>query len=135
MTRDLLRVIVAGATAFGFIGHLALRGYMQRRPFWTWRSWWRFGAVCGFGIALLAISFAMNAAADRGIFRTTITTADGKSLYILALVGLMMAGVCIVTGALSWLALGDPERPFPGVTENVAHPDDASPVRLDSGVG
>jgi hypothetical protein len=99
----------------GYLVYCAVRGYRQRRPFWTRESWWRFGIVCALGLLFAGAAISMAAAVDRGIFKTTITSPDGKSLYTFVSMALLLLGAGTIGGALSWFALGDPERSFPGV--------------------
>ena len=115
--------IISVVTALGFLGYAAVKGFMQRRPFWTRQSWWRFGTVCAFGVLLCFVAIAMGEAVDQ------FTSPDGKSLYILATTGLLLAGACIFGGVMSWFALGDPERPFPGAAKR-----DPSPINQSAPV-
>ena len=123
MKASVLGDIISYLTVLGFLGYASVRGFMQRRPFWTWHSWWRFGAVNAFGIGFIAIALAMAAAIDRGVFKTSITNPDSQSLYMLGSTALLMAGTITVSGVMGWFALGDPERPFPGAAKR-----DLSPI-------
>jgi hypothetical protein len=115
MTRSLIGEIISVLTATGYAVYAAVRGYRNRRPYWSRQSWWRFGASCAFGTILLAMGLAMAAAVDLGIFKTTITSPADQDNWMRVSLALLIGGAVVLGGMLSWFALGDPEQHFPGV--------------------
>lgn len=90
------------------LGRLAYRGYVARRPVWTARSWWRFGALLGVGLALMAIAMGMAIGVDNGVYHRMSPT--GARAYYYTLFALLIVSPLSTVALLWWFARGRPDR-------------------------
>jgi peptidoglycan biosynthesis protein MviN/MurJ (putative lipid II flippase) len=85
-------------------------GVRRRRAYWSASGWWRFAAFVILGLAAAALSLRMARGVDEGVYEGM--TRWQHDAYFYSMFALMLGGVAISGGAISWLAYGVPQREF-----------------------